>query len=75
MGKPKSCATCLWCWPEIHGDGTRRCYAAGSPAYHQIPAHVCAKYEVQASGNIKLYPSCWGNPGREYRKSRKGVQE
>ena len=72
MGKQKSCATCLWCWPEIHGDGTYRCYKPGSHSYHEIPAYPCANWETKAWIPAKEQYSCWGSPGREYKKSKKG---
>lgn len=74
MGKQRSCANCLWCWPEIHGEDGYRCYKPNSPSYHRVPTVKCDAWEVKATPtNFRID---WGdNPKLQHRKSKKGWYE
>lgn len=68
MGRKKSCATCLWCWPEIHGEEGYRCYKPNAPSYHKVPTYVCDAYEGKATPtDVKMF---WGEP--QLKKQTKG---
>lgn len=71
------CATCLWHWPELHGEPGYRCYCQQSPSYHLEPPTSCGEYvrRVVAATKCNKYKAVWGNPGTPYHRNNGAKDE
>lgn len=64
------CKTCLWHWPELHGEDKFLCYCPQSEHYHDEFEKGCHLHEMKLPTSMMKIN--WGEPREHHKKSASG---
>lgn len=56
----RPCKTCLWHWPEVHGEEGHRCYNVESRYYRQECSKGCLRHTCKVA-RTEIRKFCWGD--------------
>lgn len=74
-GRHGICRTCLWHWPEVHGEEGFRCYCQESEHFHEEFSQGCRMHEKSLKETIRRLKLNWGEPGKNGKISVRGYGE